>query len=364
MVKGKQRWFNLLLMLSMAVVFLTGCSLPGRARSTPTLDLTQVYGTLAVMVTTQPTAVVTQAAGTASPATPTPTMVQPNTTPRPSLTTSSALPTPAVPCDQAAAGLPIDVTITDDTLLAPGEAFTKIWRLQNAGSCTWTLYYSAAFFYGDRMDAPPIVPFSQAVPPGAEVEIAVEMIAPLTPGTYQGNWKLSNAEGALFGIGPDGDAPFWVRIIVSETLPGTPTATPTQTLVPVTSPSPTPSPTATPPVQASDTLILSPLDLIDLDTLELQPQGADLVYQTGVDNYHFFTPIESVLLGVYGSLEPGLQDCQNAGMSSAPIAVESLSIDTYLCYRTDLGAAGRARLVAMDTTNFALTLDLLTWELP
>jgi len=105
-------------------------------------------------------------------------------------------------------------------------------------------------------------------------------------------------------------------------------------------------------------------NLIDLDTLELQPQGADLVYQTGVDNYHFFTPIESVLLGVYGSLEPGLQDCQNAGMSSAPIAVESLSIDTYLCYRTDLGAAGRARLVAMDTTNFALTLDLLTWELP
>ena len=74
-------------------------------------------------------------------------------------------------------------------------------------------------------------------------------------------------------------------------LPGTPTATPTLTLVPVASPSPTPSPTATPPVQASDTVILSPLDLIDLDTLELQPQGADLVYQTGVDNYHFFTPM-------------------------------------------------------------------------
>jgi len=214
------------------------------------------------------------------------------------------------------------------------------------------------------MDAPPIVPFSQAVPPGAEVEIAVEMIAPLTPGTYQGNWKLSNAEGVLFGIGPDGDAPFWVRIIVSETLPGTPTATPTQTLAPVTSPSPTPSPTATPPVQASDSLTLLPLDLIDLDTLALQAQGADLGYQTGANSYHFLTPMAPTLLGVYGSLEPGLQDCQNAGMSSAPIAVESLSIGTYLCYRTDLGAAGRARLVALDPNNFALTLDLLTWELP
>ena len=364
MINRQPRWFIRLLTLSMAAMVLTGCSLPGRARSTPTLDLTQVYGTLAVMVTTQPTPAITQAAGTASAVPPTPTPAQPNTTPRPSLTTSSTTPTRAVPCDQAAAGLPIDVSIPDDSLMAPGEAFTKIWRLQNVGSCTWTLYYSAAFFYGDRMDAPPIVPFSQAVPPGSEVEIAVEMIAPTIPGTYQGNWKLSNADEILFGIGPNGDAPFWVRIIVSDTLPGTPTATPTLTLVPVTSPSPTPSPTATPPVQVSGTLTLSPLDLIDLDTLELQPQGADLIYQTGVDNYHFFMPIESVLLGVYGSLEPGLQDCQNAGMSSAPIAVESLSIDTYLCYRTDLGAAGRARLVAMDPNNFTLTLDLLTWELP
>ena len=363
MVRRKQRRFILLFTLSMAMTALTGCSLPRRAQPTPTLDLTQVYGTLAVMVTTQPTSVVTQAAGTASPAPPTPTMVQPNTTPRPALTTSSALPTQAIPCDQAAAGLPIDVTILDDTLLPPGEAFTKIWRLQNVGSCTWTLYYSASFFYGDRMDAPPVVPFSQAVPPGSEVEIAVEMIAPLTPGTYQGNWKLSNADGGLFGIGPNGDAPFWVRIIVSETLPGTPTATPTQTLVP-TSPSPTPSPTATPPVQASDSITLLTLDQIDLDTLALQAQGADLGYQTGANSYHFLTPMAPTLLGVYGSLEPGLQDCQAASMSSAPIAVESLSIGTYLCYRTDQGATGRARLTTLEPNSFALTLDLLTWELP
>jgi hypothetical protein len=364
MANLKLRWLVLIFQLVLAAAILTGCSLPRRSQPTPTLDLTQVYGTLAVMATTQPIPASSQTGGTASPMPFTPTPAQPSETPRTSLAANTTLPTQPVPCDQAAAGLPIDVTIPDDTLMEPGEAFTKIWRLQNVGSCTWTLYYSAAFFYGDRMDAPPIVPFSQAVPPGSEVEIAVEMVAPLTPGTYQGNWKLSNAEGVLFGIGPNGDAPFWVRIIVSATLPGTPTITPSLTLVPAVSPSPTPSPTATPPVQVSDTLTLSPLDLIDLDTLELQPQDADLVYQTGADNYHFFMPMESVLLGVYGSLEPGLHDCQNAGMSSAPIAVESLSIDTYLCYRTDLGAAGRARLVAMDPNNFSLTLDLLTWELP
>ena len=106
--------------------------------------------------------------------------------------------------------------------------------------------------------------------------------------------------------GPTATAPFWVRIIVSETLPGTPTITPTSTPLPVASPSLIPSPTATPPVQASDTVTILPLDLIDLDTLELQAPGADLGYQTDVNSYHFLTPMSPTLLGVYGSLEPGL----------------------------------------------------------
>ncbi len=357
-------FFAVCILLVGAATFLAGCSLPWRTQATPTADLTQVYGTLAVMVTPQPTTPANQSGGTASPTPPTPTTVQPSATKRPTLTTSNTSLTPLVPCDQAAAGVPIDVTIADDTVMEPGEAFTKIWRLENAGSCTWTLYYSAAFFYGDRMDAPSIVPFSQTVLPGSEVEIAVEMVSPLTPGTYQGNWKLSNADGILFGIGPNGDAPFWVRIIVSETLPGTPTLTPTQTPVVTPSPTRTLTPTATPPVQAIDTLTLSPQDLIDLDTLQLQSQGADLGYQAGVNNYHFLMPMSPTLLGVYGSLEPGLEACQVASMSSAPIAVESLSIGTYLCYRTDLGATGRARLVAVDTNTVDITLDLLTWELP
>jgi hypothetical protein len=134
--------------------------------------------------------------------------------------------------------------------------------------------------------------------------------------------------------------------------------------LPVASPTPTLSPTATPPVQASDTLTLLPLDLINLDTLELLAPGADMGYQTGVNSYHFLTPLSPALLGVYGNLEPGLKDCQIASMSSAPIAVESLSIGTYLCYRTDQGAFGKARLVALDANTFALKLDLITWELP
>ena len=96
----------------------------------------------------------------------------------------------------------------------------------------------------------------------------------------------------------------------------------------------------------------------------IEAPGADLGYQTGTNSYHFITPMSPTLLGVYGNLEPGLPDCQTASMSSAPIAVESLSTGTYLCYRTDQGAFGRARLAALDAASFAMTLELLTWEQP
>ena len=32
------------------------------------------------------------------------------------------------------------------------------------------------------------------------------MIAPAAAGTYQSNWKLQNADGLLFGLGPSGQA--------------------------------------------------------------------------------------------------------------------------------------------------------------
>jgi hypothetical protein len=127
-----------------------------------------------------------------------------------------------LPCDQAGAGKPIDLSIPDDSQLLPGQAFTKVWRLQNVGSCTWTKEYSVALFSGESLGAQPSVSLPGDIPPGQTVEISVDMIAPLAPGKYQGNWKLRNPSDEWFGIGPDGSAPFWVRILVVE-LPSTAT---------------------------------------------------------------------------------------------------------------------------------------------
>lgn len=146
--------------------------------------------------------------------------------------------TPTVACDLAQPGHPIDVTVPDGTSFHPGEAFSKTWRLVNAGSCAWDDDYKVIWFSGDNLGLVRSSPLNQPVEPGESVEITVDMLAPQEPGTYQSNWKLSNSRGQLFGIGPDGNAPFWVRIIVlpidtatalppeeAPQLPATPTAT-------------------------------------------------------------------------------------------------------------------------------------------
>jgi hypothetical protein len=285
-----------------------------------------------------------------------------------------------VPCNRAAAGNPVDITIPDDSLISPGQSFIKTWKLVNSGSCPWTTAYSASFFYGDRMQAPEAVALSDTISPMQNVEISVEMVAPLLPGTYQGNWKLSDNNGILFGIGPNGDAPFWVRIVVPEIPSSTATATPGVTTTPAASstpggattpehtatitPTPSPTPTAPPPTQASGELTLLPGDSIDLDFVKKTGEGEDLDYQADSNNYHWLEPKDEARIGVFGQLEPGLADCQSANMSHAQIAVESLSVGTYLCYATHEGRFGRALFADIDTDQFSLTLGLLTWALP
>ncbi|MBL8100545.1 MAG: hypothetical protein JNK81_15280, partial [Anaerolineales bacterium] len=44
-----------------------------------------------------------------------------------------------------------DVTIPDGTTLLPGETFTKVWRLKNRGTCTWSPDYMLVFSSGSQM---------------------------------------------------------------------------------------------------------------------------------------------------------------------------------------------------------------------
>ena len=334
---------------------------------TPTPNLTQAYQTISAVLTAQPSSTSTENLLTTTPS-PSSDVRQtpPNLLPSPqtSATQGEAAKTATLTrlCDQAAAGNPIDVTIPDDSLISPGQSFTKTWKLVNAGTCTWTTAYTASFFYGDHMGAPDSVALPENVLPAHSVEISVEMEAPLAPGAYQGNWKLANPAGVLFGIGPDGVSPFWVRIVVAENLTATATATPgpSVTITPTGATTTTPTPNG----QLSAELTLVPGDSIDLDTLTLNSGNVDLAYQLEANHYHWLAPQLMTMIGVFGNQQPDLDDCQATNMSSAPIAVESLSLGTYLCYHSEEGRYGRMMLLQLNPNTFALTVDLLTWALP
>lgn len=353
----------------MLFVLLSACNRPNQqTEATVTPNITQVYQTVEARLTESASTTLPSPSPQFTPTlqtTPTPLITAPTTQPAPSATQSPPqnTPTPQKLCDQAAAGTPIDVTIPDDTSIPAGQAFIKIWRLVNVGTCTWDSSYAAVFFSGEQMGAQAVVPLRGQVAPGQSVDIQVDMVAPLTPGTYQGNWKLRNKDNVLFGIGPNGSAPFWVRIQVLTTASVTPS--PTTTNPP---PSVTPTMTLTPPqpaVQVSGPAQLNLGDQLDLDTLQLNTgSGQDLLYARNANNQPELSVLGNAAFSVFGSSRPDSQSCAADDLIQTPLLLESLSSGDYLCYRTDQGRWGWARLVSFDTTGGPLNLEILTWALP
>jgi hypothetical protein len=143
----------------------------------------------------------------------------PSTAPPPPTFTPSATPFGAPPpinpsaCDKAA--FVADINVPDGTYFAPGAAFSKTWRLKNAGSCAWTTDYRLVFYTGAQMGGPTSLNLPRTVNPGDTLDLTVNLIAPPTNGEYIGYWVLSSPSSALFGIGPDAKMPFWVRINVA-----------------------------------------------------------------------------------------------------------------------------------------------------
>jgi hypothetical protein len=148
----------------------------------------------------------------------------------PPIETNSVSITPV--CNRALPGSPFDISIPDSTLLTAGQSFSKTWRLQNAGSCTWTPQYVIILFSGNSLGAPTVKSLGFSVEPGAFIDITLDMVAPDDPGTYQSNWILVDSSGKTFGIGPGGNTPFWVRIVVVTSDTDTPTYSPPQTETP------------------------------------------------------------------------------------------------------------------------------------
>ncbi len=107
-----------------------------------------------------------------------------------------------------------DISVADGTLIGAGQDFTKTWRVQNVGTCSWSDSYSLVFVSGDRMGAPHAVDVPATVNPGQSINLSVDLSAPDEGGEYKGYWKLRDPAGVLFGIGAQAQTAFWVDIRV------------------------------------------------------------------------------------------------------------------------------------------------------
>ncbi len=185
----------------------------------------------------------------------------PTITPTPAFTdTPKVTATPTVPLATSTKPVPTstgcanflfvsDVTIPDGTQMPVGQAFTKTWRVQNTGTCTWTTNFKLAFSYGDAMGGQS-VPFASAVPTGQTVDVSVNLTVPNKTGKLTGVWVLLDDKGQHFGtlltvvinIGAVSPTPTG-SITVTPTSTNTPNSTSTDTPVPSKTPTETPVPT-------------------------------------------------------------------------------------------------------------------------
>ena len=257
----------------------SGLIMSALACALPSPQAVNVQGTLAAQ-TVEAVLSLTAAAGGAV-STPTP-LIGATVTPLGSATVAAdtATPVEATPtegaCGTNLAVFVADVTVPDDTPFQPRTAFTKTWRLQNAGTCAWNTEYALVFDHGDPLGAPVEVLLLGEVPPRAAVDLSVNLVAPATPGTYSSFWKLRTDAGVEFGVGAGGNTAFFVRIVV----PGTPTTTPTATTT--GTPTSTPTASASPTASSTPTATIPPINWTATYTTRLEPDESPMyVGQSG-----------------------------------------------------------------------------------
>lgn len=216
MHKNKVNTPKVLTLAVVALLVLSACRAP--AAQQPTQDInalyTQVAGTL-IAQGQAPTQEPAVAAPTDTPLVVTATPEQPTAT-----ASNTPIPATSVPvavCNQAA--FISDVTVKDNTQMAKGEDFTKTWRIQNTGTCTWDEDYSVVFSSGDNLANKSSFALPENVSPGETINISIPMEAPDKNGTYKSNWVIRSDTGATFGVGGSGGSagvPFFALIRVGS----------------------------------------------------------------------------------------------------------------------------------------------------
>jgi hypothetical protein len=115
-------------------------------------------------------------------------------------------PTPCI----LAAGF-VEETVPKGSVFGAGQRFEKSWVIQNQGSCYWPSGSTWGHFKGESFGVTEELSLDMLPLPGALFTVTLPMTAPMTSGSYQGEWRLSSPSGQLYGRS------FSVQIVVTDT---------------------------------------------------------------------------------------------------------------------------------------------------
>jgi hypothetical protein len=186
-----------MLAILLTIGFLLACApLAPTPVAPPTFDLLSIN----TLIAQTAAAAATQTFVLLPTSTITPTLtVAPSETPSPTPTFIFILSTPTVPSatptlDKSADPYACAIVAqnpADETSFVPGIAFQTRWRVRNIGTQTWGVN-TADYRYssGTKFHKAGVYDFNSSVPPGEELDIFVEMWAPMDPGTYSTTWKI------------------------------------------------------------------------------------------------------------------------------------------------------------------------------
>ncbi len=107
------------------------------------------------------------------------------------------LPTATAPCTNILT-YNKDLTIPDDTAVAPGQSIDKQWLVTNSGTCNWDSRYRLKLINGDAMGTTS----EQALYParaGTQAMLRILFTTPSTAGTYRSAWQAFGSSGEAFG---------------------------------------------------------------------------------------------------------------------------------------------------------------------
>jgi len=226
----KKHSLHLAMIMIIAALILSACG--GAATATPAPTNTPVD--IGAISTAAVQTFIAQLTAQAPTITPTPLFTDTPLAP----TATVVTPSPTVQkCEDVA--FVEDVTIPDDTQMAVNQHFTKTWRVQNTGSCTWITGFYLGYSFGEQMGGQTRVPLTAAVAAGQTADISVSLTVPNKTGKLTGVWAIFDDKGVNFGpvltvvinVGVASPTPTG-SLTTTPGLTATATLTPTVTLTP------------------------------------------------------------------------------------------------------------------------------------